>query len=714
MATRKMRRHCASRYSASLARAKRDSLHRTNGAERRRAAPALRLMRKLGIALLIVLGLVSTALLWWPDTSPLPATNEPAAGAGEQPAGPTAAVAEPTIPRERAPRLLPTEPPPKAVTAQGLRGLVVDATGQPLPGVDVHLLDAASNEPLQAGAQSAATLAPLASTLSDSNGAFAVGLPVVQERQYELCFVSSAHALLRSGPYRLLVGEWHDLGAIVLQSGAMVRGRVTMAGRNDIPVPNATIRIEVGSTFADAVLQALPADAPGLVARSNGSGDYEIGHAPSRGTVTITAVAPGFARVQRRDVVLRGGSTVQVDFELPTGQSLFGSVVDELGAPIETARVQAWTVRSPGAPLWSPADARGVFAIHGLLPETYRVRAEAPGFEPAELLPVAPGSRDLRLVLAARGAIRLRVMTPEGSPLRSYRVALRRTFAGPPAQLGNVPEVPERQVHLGPAADVYELTDVPAGVFLVEVTADGLAKSFSREIDHRRDPTRPPPPRWHDVDVAMSPGAMLRGRVLAEDGTPLAGATVATERDGVDPDSPLQGVLGKNLPERVTRTSARTDAFGEFVLPQLAAGDYQLQVDHPEACRELVRGIAIAAGEERAVPPIRLPRGAEIVGRATYAGQPAGQIRVVLTKATTSGQRGGLRLEAVTDSRGDFRLPARVPPGEYVLRGAVVGGAEPEAQIAQQLLQLQRSSTNVSVPPGQALVQRDLDIPPAR
>lgn len=671
-------------------------------------------MRQLGIALLLLLGLVLAALLWWPETSPLPTTTEPTAVDGKPTTSTTPVVAEPTIPRERAPRLAPTEPPLKAATAQGLRGLVVDASGQPLPGVDVHLLDAASNEPLQAGALSAATLAPLASTLSDSNGAFAIGLPVVQEREYELCFVSPAHALLRSGPYRLLAGEWHDLGAIVLQAGAMVRGRVTMAGRSDIPVPNATIRIEVGSAFADAVLQALPAEASGLSARSNGTGDYEIAHAPGRGTVTITAVAPGFARVQRRDVVLRGGSTVQVDFALPSGQSLFGSVVDELGVPIDAARVQAWTVRSPGTPLSASADARGMFAVHGLLPETYRVCAEAPGFEPAELLPVAPGSRDLRLVLTARGAIRLRVLTAEGSPLRSYRVALRRTFAGPPAQLGNVPEVPERQVHLGPAADSYELTDVPAGVFVVEVVAEGMAKTFSREIDHRRDPTRPPPPRWHDVEVAMSPGAMLRGRVLAEDGTPLVGAAVATERDGVDPDSPLQAVLGKNLPERITRTIARTDAFGEFVLPQLAAGDYQLQVDHPDACRELVRGLTVAAGEERALPPIQLPRGAEILGRATYGGQPAGQIKVVLTRAAATGQRGGLRLEAVTDSRGDFRMPARVPPGEYVLRGAVVGGAEPEAQIAQQLLQLQRSSTNVSVPPGQAQVQRDLDIPPAR
>lgn len=672
-------------------------------------------MRNLVLVLLIVAAVATTALLWlWPDARPLATTpNEPPTTEGNR-TGPAPAVAEPTIPRERAPRLTPTEPPRQAPTAQGLRGVVVDRRGQALPGIAVHLLDAVSNEPLQAGAMSAATLAPLASTQSDADGAFAIGLPVVQDRQYELCFVSPTHALLRSGPYRLLSGEWHDLGAIVLQGGATVRGRVTMAGRPDIPVPNATVRIELGSTFADAVLQALPDDSPGLVARSNGSGDYEIAHAPGRGTVTVTALAAGFARVQRRDVVLRGDRIVQVDFALPAGQSLFGSVVDELGAAIDGARVQAWTVRSPSTPLSAHADARGVFAVHGLLPETYRVRAEAPGFEPTELLPVAPGSRDLRLILAARGAIRLRVRTPEGTPLRSFRVALRRTFAGPPVQLGNVPDVPERQVHLGPAADSYELGDVPAGLFVVEVTADGLAKTFSREIDHRRDPTRPPPPRWHDVDVVMSPGALLRGRVLAEDGTPLVGALVATERSGVDPDSPLHAVLGKTLPERVTLTSARTDAFGEFLLPQLANGNYQLQVAHPEACRELVRDIALADGEERTLPPIRLQRGAEITGRATVGGQPAGQIKVVLTRAATNGQRGGLRLETVTDSRGAFRLPARVPPGEYVLRGAVVGAAEPEAQIDQQLLQLQRSSTNVSVPPGQALVQRDFDIPPAR
>lgn len=670
-------------------------------------------MRRIGLFLLILGVLLAALLAWlWPHQAPLPvAPSEPSSNVGREPATPPAIVAEPTIPREPAPRLAPSPPPSQANTAQGLRGVVVDATGAPLPDVAVHLLDSVSNDPLLAGAVSASTLAPLASTRSDGVGAFAIGLPIVQERDYELCFVSARHALLRSGPYRLLAGEWHDLGSIALATGASVRGRVSIAGRSDIAVPNATIRLELGSSFADAVLQALPSDAPGLVTRSNSSGEYELAHAPSRGTVTLTVTAPGFARVQRRDVVLRDGNVVQADFELPPGQSLFGNVVDDTGAPIANARVLAWTVRSPSTPLPSASDARGVFAVHGLLPETYRVRAEAPGFESAEVQPVAPGSRDLRLALRPRGAIRLRVSTPDGEPLRSYRIALRRTFGSAPNQLGAVPDVPDRQVHLGPGTDPYVLADVPAGLFVVEVNADGLAKTFSREIDHRHDPTRPPPPRWHDVDVTMSPGALLRGRVLAEDGTPLVGAVVTTQRDGLPVDSPLQAVLGKNLPERITLATVRTDAFGEFLLPQLADGAYQLLVEHAEACREVVPGVTLAAGAERTLPPIRLVRGALITGHATFGGQPAGQIKVVLTRASSTGQRGGLRLEAVTDGRGDFRLPARVPPGEYVLRGAVVGSAEPEAQIAQQLLQLQRSSTNVSVPPGQALVQRDLDIP---
>ena len=392
-----------------------------------------------------------------------------------------------------------------------------------------------------------------------------------------------------------------------------------------------------------------------------------------------------------------------------------GRVTDDVGTPVADARVQAFPLRAPATPLVTHTDERGEFVLHGLMPETYRVAVRATHHEPAEQSPVAPGSNALRFVLTPRGAISLRVVTPTGDIVRAYRVALRRWFDAPPnpPQIGAVPEVPERLVRLGPGGERLTMPDLPNGLFVCEVEADGAAKTLSRVIDNRRDPALPPPARWHDVEVVLGPGATLRGRVVDEGGLPLAGATVMTMPDGTQPDSPLFRLLSAALPTRITARTARSDVDGQFELVHLAGGEYQLHVEHPDACREIVRNVQLPASGELGLPAIRMTRGALLSGRATADGRIAGQIKVVLTSVDNS-QRGGVRLEATTDNQGRYRMPARVPPGEYVLRGAVVDAAEPEAQIARQLLQMQRSSTTVSVPPGQSSVERDIDLPPDR
>ena len=212
----------------------------------------------------------------------------------------------------------------------------------------------------------------------------------------------------------------------------------------------------------------------------------------------------------------------------------------------------------------------------------------------------------------------------------------------------------------------------------------------------------------------MTAGAALRGRVLAEDGRPLAGASVRTQPNGAAPDSPIGQLLQGSLPDRRTLTEVRADSEGSFVLSDLAAGAYQLFLQHSDACGLVVADLVVTAGQTTTVPDLVLPRGASIEGRVTVDGRPPGQAKVILTTAATGGRNSGLRLETVTDPDGSYRLPRRVPPGEYVLRSAVVSNAEPEAQIARQLLQLQRSSTNVSVPPGLLRVVRDLDLPSDR
>lgn len=603
---------------------------------------------------------------------------------------------------------------PPVVFAQGLRGLVLDEANRPLAGLAVHLVDSASNEvpSMALLRQQPGAFGPVASTATGSDGSFALGLPVALDKLYEVYVLSPRHATARLGGLRLLAGAWHDLGAITLNAGATVRGRVTVAGRDDIPVPGATISIEIGTVFADAALRALPAAGHGLIATTDADGRYEIQHVPSRGIVRVSAVAPGFARLRKTNIELRLDAPVDVVFGLLPGQSVSGMVTTAGGTPLGQARVEAWPQQAAGDPLIAHSREDGRFEVLGLLAGKHRLRVTARGYEPHDERDVEPGRNDLRFVLQEQSRVRVRVQSPSGEVLRSYRLALRRAFPDQGDQIAAVAEVPEQRVRLDGMTDVCELRGVPVGQFRCQVEADGYAKTLSAPIDNLRKADEPRGPRQFDVVVTMSLGASLRGRVLDEAGAPVAGATVTTQAAGTLPDSPFQRMIAGAMPDKITAQRVTTRADGSFVLPLLALADYQLLVEHDEACRTIVPDLRLDREGERVVPPITLATGALVSGRATVAGRVAGQIKIVLTTPPTlANAREAIRLETVTDAEGAFRLGRRVPPGTYELRAAVVGTSEPETQIFRQLMQLQRSTTTLVVAPGQRQVEHDLDLP---
>lgn len=603
--------------------------------------------------------------------------------------------------------------------AQGLRGLVLDADNRALAGVHIHLVESVANDPFalvvrrryRHGAGS------LASTQSAADGTFAVGLPVVQDKVYEVCVVSPQHATVRLGGLKLLAGAWHDLGAITLVPGATVRGRVTVEGRDDIPVPQAVVTIVTGTAFEDAALRSLSGLDRGLSTVVDQNGYYEMQHAPSGGVVQVAAVAPGFARVLRQNIQLKSELPIEINFGLPPGQSISGQLTNHRGEPVAGASLEVWHLQqTANSPVSGESGDDGRFEIMGLAAGTNRLRVTAEGYENHEQRDVVSGSADLRIVLARRATLRVRVLTPEGQVVRSYQLALRRFLAEQGGAIGHVADVPEQRVRLDGLTEFAELTGVPMGVFKCQVVAEGWAKTLSEAV--KIEPIEGGGPGEQSIDVVLSAGATLRGRVLDETGAALAGATVVTQADGATPDNPAWRMLASAVPERITAMRVTTDAEGHFVLPRLALASYQLEVDHREACRTLVPGLHLDAAGERTLPAIRLPAGAIVTGRATVDGRLAGQMKVVLTSRVPAGTPPGtplgataIRLEAVTDPDGAYAMPRRVPPGDYELRAAVVGTAS-ETQIIQHLKQLQRSATTVTVAPGQRLVERDIDLPP--
>lgn len=645
----------------------------------------------------------TTPLSTSPATSPTPAI--------------TASPARTGLVMERSESALPTREAVPAVAMaqhpQGLTGRAVTVDDQPLSGLAVHLAESASNDPLSPDLllQQGHALAPVATTETTADGSFAIGLPVAQSKIYELYIVSSTHATARVGGLRLLAGQWHDLGAITLMPGATLRGRVTVAGRNDIPVPQAIVTVEIGSAFADAALRALPESAAGLTTTAAADGSYQLEHVPSRGVVQVTAAAPGFARVIRSDIQLQRDEPTVVDFELPPGLTIGGSVANDRSEPVVGASIEAWPMKSAGNALRSRSDSRGNFLVVGLIDGPYRVRVSASGFETWQRVEVAAGQLDLRCTLTARSWASVRVTTPTGAVVRNYRLGMRRYFPEQGGKVGTLADVPDQEVHLDGFADRFELRDLPVGNLICEVEAAGFAKTLSLPLDNTAHPNNLLP-REHLVEVTMTVGGTLHGRVIDESGAPMAHATVSTMSDGALPDSPLHQLLAGALPERISAVRAETAADGTFTLRPLAFADYQLVVEHPEACRTIESGIRVTNEQTRQLPPIRMARGALVQGHITRGGAPiVGQAKIVLSTAGAESGRNALRIETISRADGSFVLPRRVPAGNYELRAAVVGNAEPEAQIFQQLLQLQRSLSTVSIAPGQGLVQRDIDLP---
>lgn len=671
------------------------------------------------------------------------ASNRPGAAANDEGVAPETVAAKG---RTDAINLTRTHAPDSSTEPQGLRGLVVDQRTRPIPGVSVYLVESASNDPLlfPKVQQQRHLLAPIASTKTAADGTFAVGLAVAQRKVYDVFLLSDHHATVRRTGLRLLPDTWHDMGMLMLETGTTIRGRVTVAGQLGMPVPQAVVTVSSGGVFADAAMRALPGEQGALIAQVNSNGEYELDHAPSSGIVRISAIAPGFAQVVKQDVELKAGSPATVDFELPPGKTLRGDVRTSTGLPIPDARIEALPKKADLPALVAFSDENGAFFVHGMRGGLHTIRASAKGFAKTEKAEVQAGQLVL-LTMVPQNRIHVLARTPTGRLLRSYQLGLRRFFpkdhkapldevALRLGTIGSIHEVRDQRVRLTAGNEFAEIVGVPDGIYVCEVEADGFAKTLSLPVRFpipasegpapapgTPEATAPewlaaalPPGAAQQIEVVVSNGHRLRGQVVDRRGVPMKGAVVTTQPAGTMPDSPMLRIMQGWTPKRIAERTQRTDANGRFVLERLALATYQLQVEHPDACRTLIRSVDCNQPGEQTLPPITLAQGSRIEGLATAAGRRVGQMKVILTTSSTTPADTAIRLETVTDGEGRYRFARRIPPGSYELRTAVVGGTNPDSEIFNQLLQLKRSSKTFVVPSGQDVVQVDLNLPSAK
>jgi len=323
-------------------------------------------------------------------------------------------------------------------------------------------------------------------------------------------------------------------------------------------------------------------DAPLVKAAADADGRFELRDllAPR---LFVDAIAPLAACVEPLEITFAGadGEAKERDglvVVLADGAALRGRVVDESGAPVAGARVTAGThfdpfsvfsgegfdVRRPWRVL---TDADGAFALAGVSAGLeLNVSAAAEGFAPSatKRARTAVGQvATLELTLERGARIDVVVRDPDGAPLAGMRCRLE-----------------------------------PAALKLGEISSDGgeSIRGWSRRLDGDgrtswdglaigRYKIRVDRKPWVEterevavdvagqgvaVEVTVARGQELRGRVVAKDGTPIAGARLSA---GEAPS--ITNVMRMALGTGKRRAVA--DADGRFVLEGLPPSEVQVE-----------------------------------------------------------------------------------------------------------------------------------------
>ncbi|HEX9730512.1 MAG TPA: carboxypeptidase regulatory-like domain-containing protein, partial [Thermoanaerobaculia bacterium] len=317
---------------------------------------------------------------------------------------------------------------------------------------------------------------------------------------------------------------------------------------------------------------------------------------------------------------------------LEGAEALRGLVVDEAGEPVADAGVRvSWQhAAAPGLPAkygvpdqrTAESDEEGRFAVEDLPAGSVTLDVSARGFVPAEPRELElPAAGDLTVVLARGGALIGAVATRGGEPIPGFTISVEGGAAGRTDADGR-----------------YRVEGVPLGPATVTATHRHYGRRLETVEIESGD---------NVLDLTFDDGVAVSGRVVDEEGLPLAGALVE-----------LAG--GADFDRRLLR--ARSDADGAFRLAPVVDGEYRLALHLAGYVTPEPPPRVTVAGEAVEDLELRPTRGVELAVRLGDASTPP---RVDVAVYDAGG--GLLLLESRdVDAEGVARLPT-VPPGTWRL-----------------------------------------------
>ncbi|MFT4513120.1 MAG: hypothetical protein ACI89X_003524 [Planctomycetota bacterium] len=592
---------------------------------------------------------------------------------------------------------------------QGVKGKVLLPNGEPAIGVTVMLLENAMSDPITMFLKNKTgqVSPPLASSVTFEDGSFALGV-VKAGDSVDLRVVSEDHPEIAKSPLKLSSGDWHDTGDLRLEVGLVVQGRVVEL-LSKAGVANATVYLN--STNRSHAMTATPGRERGISVLTDGAGHYRFDNAPRLGLVNLKVEVEGYASTNLLSQQIRTDAPNQFTLEVERGRSITGIVVADDGERITGAKVIA-TGLSTKTPQTETvySDDEGEFEFIALRGGPYRLQVSAKRYADVAV-PLVLTDEDQKVVMPKRGSVHLKVLTASGRAVKSYRLSLKRSFPNNPNNIGNVMDFPDRTVSPRNYSGQWAAIDgLPSGLFRFQLMERNHAKTLSEPftVEQGADPI--------EVTVILTKGGEIRGTVIDENGAPVAGATVASDMNaGLAANTGIFEMFRSMIPEKHTTRNVKTDSQGRFRISTLSYADYMLRVSHPKYCEGSKIDIKLTQeGEVIDAGVIQLMKGTLIEGITTVDGNPAGQVKIVISipaaanqavpnaapntpEAMAEASRRLFSTKSLSDGDGHFVMLKRVPPGTYKLTAARHSQDNPFGA----LLDMKQSERELIVSPGQ-------------
>ncbi|GEM_PF-928054 len=433
---------------------------------------------------------------------------------------------------------------------------------------------------------------PIASATTGADGSFVLTVPPAEpgreklsEKLSEKLFRVRAEGagivpVLFEGVYD--AAETEDLGEHTLPHGERLSGiAVDAAGK---PLAGAAVSLEPGVAGGDDLAYRVVA----RTAVTGEDGKFQFAEASATGnriTIEKTGLAPA------RETGLRAGALPR-PITVAAGDPVTGVVLGAGKKPAAGALVRLESAKATTR--WVETDAEGRFTIPHAPDGRGAIVVDAGeagwGSRPDVKLPLGEG-KSLTITLALPASLDGKVVDDKtGRVVPRAKVFVKANgFA--------------RLMRTGPDG-LYHLKGIPPQTYRLTVDE-------ARYVSWLKPDLALNPGETKRLDVAITLGATMIGKVVDENGAPVPAARGTLARGG---ENAIAGIR-RMLRVGGETTAFRTRADGTFKATRLAPGDNQrLSVNHADFERATLAGLSLPSGGTKGDVAIVMRRGATISG----------------------------------------------------------------------------------------------------